>query len=152
MKKRFIVAILVAKFVVSSLYISIANRYPITGNEGFIFPERVYEVYGVNSIEANGSNSIKFITVNYDGETQKHLSRAYSPVTALIDSGYSISNKNKITSTSPIAELLNNSYILVETYRTTIDEILIELPYERIMKGNILCKKLATEVKEQEGV
>ena len=153
MKTKLIVLALVTKLIVGVTFGTLAHRFPIvSSNSPADLPERIYEVYGTNSIEANGSNSIKVITVNYDGDIQKHLSRSYSPVTALIDLGYSVSNKNKITSTSPIAQLLTNSYILVETYRTTIDEILIEIPYERIMKGNVLCKRLATEVREQEGV
>jgi hypothetical protein len=115
-------------------------------------PEKVYEVYGVSTQEATGDNRIKFVTVSYDGETKKIFSRSYSPVTALIDSGYSLSNRNKIVSTSPINKLQNPSFIQVHTYRTTIDEILLEIPYETVLKGSVLCKSLSQEVKEQEGI
>jgi hypothetical protein len=117
-----------------------------------ILPNRIYEIYGVDPVEAKEDCSIKLVTVNYDGEIKIHLSRSYSPVTALIDMGYSVSNRNKIVATSPISKLYNNSYILVETYRTTIDEILLEIPFEIITKGSVLCMKLAQEVQEQEGV
>lgn len=115
-------------------------------------PERVYQIYGVSSQEVNGNSRVKFVTINYDGEVKRDFSRAYSPVTALIDSGYSVSNKNRIISTSPISNLKNHSYILVQTYRTTIDEILFEIPYETIYNGTVLCKSLSQEVQEQEGV
>lgn len=115
-------------------------------------PERVYQAYGVSSEEALGDSSIKFVTVNYDGEIKKFFSRAQSPLTALIDSGYSVSNKNKIVSTSPISKLYDGTYIQVYTYKTTIDEILLEIPYETILNGEILCRSLAQEVVEQEGV
>lgn len=115
-------------------------------------PERVYQAYGVSSQEALGDSSIKFVTVNYDGQIKKFFSRAQSPLTALIDSGYSVSNRNKIVSTSPISQLYDGTYIQVYTYRTTIDEILLEIPYETILNGEILCKSLAQEVVEQEGV
>lgn len=115
-------------------------------------PGRVYEIYGVSPEEATSSNRVKFITINYDGEIKKGFSRSYSPVTALVDSGYSVSNRNRIISTSPITQLQNNSHILVHTYRTTIDEVLLEIPYETILEGSVICKSLSQEVREQEGV
>ncbi len=115
-------------------------------------PEKVYKVYGVSSEEALGDNSIKFVTVNYDGEIKKFFSRSQSPVTALIDSGYSVSNRNRIVSTSPISHLYDGAYIQVYTYKTTIDEILLEIPYKTILNGEILCRSLAQEIIEQEGV
>ena len=115
-------------------------------------PEKVYEIYRVDPIEARNGSHIKVVTVSYDGEISRHLCRSYSPVTALIELGYHISNMNKITTTSPISQLYTNSYILVETYRTTIDEVLLEIPFQTVMKGNVLCKSLAQEVREQEGV
>lgn len=115
-------------------------------------PETVYKVYGVSSEEALGDSSIKFVTVNYDGEVKKFFSRSQSPVTALIDSGYSVSNRNRIVSTSPISHLYDGTYIQVYTYKTTIDEVLLEIPYETILSGEVLCKSLAQEITEQEGV
>jgi hypothetical protein len=115
-------------------------------------PGKIYEIYRVDPVEARHGSHIKLITVNYDGTITKHLCRSYSPVTALIELGYHISNMNKITATSPISQLYTNSFILVETYRTTIDEVLLEIPFQTVMKGNVLCKSLSQEVKEQEGV
>jgi hypothetical protein len=115
-------------------------------------PEKVYEVYGVSSQEATSNNSVKMVTVNYDGKIKKIFSRSYSLVTALIDSGYSLSNRNRIVSTSPINQLQNPSFIQVHTYRSTIDEVLLEIPYKTVLKGSVLCKSLSQEIKEQEGV
>ncbi|MHC1716499.1 MAG: hypothetical protein AB9915_01205 [Candidatus Dojkabacteria bacterium] len=109
-------------------------------------------VYKVDTQELKNGISIKLITVNYDGKIKRHLTRSYSPLTALIDLGYSISNRNKVTSTSSITELYNNTYVLVESYTTTIDEIVYEIPFETITKGSSLCQKMAEPVKEQEGV
>jgi hypothetical protein len=105
-------------------------------------PERVYQVYGVSSEEALGDNSIKFVTVNYDGEIKKFFSRSQNPVTALIDSGYSVSNRNRIVSTSPISRLYDGTYIQVYTYRTTIDEVLLEIPYKTILNGKYYVRVL----------
>lgn len=117
-----------------------------------VLPDRVYEVYGVTPEEANGNSSIKYVTVNYDGEVGRVFSRSHSPVTALIDSGYSVSNRNRIISTSPISQLNTHTYILVYTYQTTIDEIFLDIPYETVLKGKVLCRSLSEKVTEQEGV
>jgi len=109
-------------------------------------------VYRVNTEELKSGISVKLITVNYDGVVKKHLTRSYSPVTALIDLGYSISNRNKIVTTSPISKLYNNSYIWVYSYTTTIDEIMYSIPYETIIKGNSLCQQLSESTTEQNGV
>jgi len=109
-------------------------------------------VYNVDTEEVKKELNIKLVTVNYNGKIQSHLTRSYSPVTALIDLGYSVSNMNRITSISPISELHNNSYILVQSYTSTIDEIVYEIPYKTIIKGSTLCQQLSPKVKEQEGV
>ncbi len=153
MKTKLAVLVLVVKLIAGVSLGVYADKTSVVKNNTFTdLPDKIYEIYGTNSAEAKSCSTVKVITVNYEGEVQSHLCRSHSPVTALIDLGYSISNKNKITSTSPINLLLSNSYILVESYRTTIDEILIELPYERIIEGNVLCKRLVSEEKEQEGV
>ena len=122
------------------------NTVPTTDQS---LPEILYKV---DREEAKEQMIPKVITVNYEGEIKTHITKSYSPVTALIDLGYSISNMNLITSTSPVSNLLNGSHIKVETYQTTIDEVLIEIPYGRVIEGSILCQSLSKEVKEQEGV
>lgn len=135
--------------ICSFLLLNVLNMHFPYESKCFGLSKDIERIYDINPTE---DSSIKMVTVNYDGDIKTHFCRSYSPVTALIDIGYSVSNKNKITATSPISELFTNSYILVETYRTTIDEILLDIPFETIMKGNILCKKLSQEVTEQEGV
>lgn len=142
----------VASIILGILILNSLSLLIPKDTESIELPERIYSVYRVDPVQAREGSHIKMVTINYDGSVNTHFCRSYSPVTALIDLGYSVSNRNKITSTSPISQLFTNSYILVETYRTTIDEILLEIPYETIMKGNVLCKKLAQEVTEQEGV
>jgi hypothetical protein len=141
---------LLVKIIIALLY-GLYGSWP-ESYASFELPERVYEVYGVSSQEALKSGSVKFLTINYDGEVKRFFSRSHSPVTALIDSGYSVSNKNRIVSTSPISQLNNNSHIQVYTYKTTIDEILLEIPFETILKGSVLCQSLSQEIREQEGV
>lgn len=148
--KPILKSVLLVKIMIALLY-GLYGSWP-ESYASFELPERVYEVYGVSAQEAFGDSSIKFITVNYDGEVKKFFSRSYSPVTALIDSGYSVSNKNRIVSTSPISQLHNNSHIQVYTYKSTIDEVLLEIPFETILKGSVLCQSLSREVREQEGV
>lgn len=115
-------------------------------------PQKEYELYDIFPRKDNEECEIKFVTVIYDGEVKRIISRSNSPVKALIDSGYSVSNRNRVISTSPISQLQNNSFIQVETYNATIDEVLLEIPYETVLKGEVLCKSLSQEVKEQTGV
>jgi hypothetical protein len=150
MNKRFGLHVLLVIFTILSITgLGIFSPIDTQSQE---LPERIYEIYRVDPIEAKYSSDIKVLTVNYDGDINMHFCRSYSPVTALIDLGYPVSNRNKITSTSPLFGLHTNSYILVETYRTTIDEIFLEIPFETIIKGNVLCQRLAQETTEQNGV
>jgi len=152
MKRKLLIqaALIINSVLLYGLYASWPEAYASTVSTEL--PNKVYEVYGVSAEEAKGDNRLKVITVNYDGEIKRIFSRSSSPVTALIDSGYSLSNRNRLVSTSPISDLQNHSFIQVYTYRTTIDEILLEIPYETILKGSILCKSLAQQETEQEGV
>lgn len=135
--------------ICSFLLLNVLNMQFPYESKCFGLSKDIERVYDINPTE---DSSIKMVTVNYDGNIKTHFCRSYSPVTALIDIGYPVSNRNKITATSPISELFTNSHILVETYRTTIDEILLNIPFETIMKGNVLCKKMSQEVTEQVGV
>lgn len=109
-------------------------------------------LYNVNREEARALLRVKFVTVNYEGNIKKHLTRSYSPVTALVDLGYELSNMNTVVSTSPISYLFNYAFISVDRYTTTIDEIEYEIPFDTITKGYTLCQKLSEEEVEQEGV
>lgn len=109
-------------------------------------------VYGVDADAEKGRYTPKVVTVNYEGEIKKHISTASSPVFALLELGYPLSTMKKVISTSPMNTLYNNSYIYVFSYRDTIDEIKLDIPYQTIVKGGTLCERLSQKVLEQEGV
>jgi len=108
--------------------------------------------YGVNSDVEKGRYIPKVVVVNYEGEIKKHISTASSPVFALLELGYPISTMKKVISTSPMNTLYNHSYIYVFSYRDTIDEVKLEIPYQKIVKGETLCERLSEKVLEQQGV
>jgi len=112
----------------------------------------IHMVYGVNSDVEKRRYTPKVVTVNYEGKIKKHISTASSPVFALLELGYPISTMKKVISTSPMNTLYNHSYIYVFSYRDTIDEVKLEIPYQRIVKGGTLCERLSQKVLQQEGV
>ncbi len=112
----------------------------------------IHMVYGIDSDVEKGKYTPKVVIVNYEGEIKKHISTASSPVFALLELGYPISTMKKVISTSPMNTLYNNSYIYVFSYRDTIDEVKLEIPYQRIVKGGTLCERLSQKVLQQEGV
>lgn len=109
-------------------------------------------IFEVNAKEAQSELQIKFITVDNDGDLQHFLTKAPNPIDALIENGYSISNMNRIITNSSLTALNNNSFIIIKTYRTTIEDITMELPYERITSGSSLCQKLNQKIITQQGV
>ncbi len=109
-------------------------------------------VYGIDADVEKGRYTPKVVVVNYEGEIKKHISTASSPVFALLELGYPISTMKKVISTSPMNTLYNNSYIYVFSYRDTIDEIKLDIPYQTIVKGGTLCARLSQKVLEQQGV
>lgn len=112
----------------------------------------IHMVYGIDADVEKGRYTPKVVVVNYEGEIKKHISTASSPVFALLELGYPISTMKKVVSTSPMNTLYNNSYIYVFSYRDTIDEVKLEIPYQRIVKGGTLCERLSQKVLQQEGV
>lgn len=112
----------------------------------------IHMVYGINSDVEKGRYTPKVVTVNYEGEIKEHISTASSPVLALLELGYPISTMKKVISTSPMNTLYNHSYIYVFSYRDTIDEVKLEIPYQRIVKGGTLCERLSQKILQQEGV
>lgn len=112
----------------------------------------IHMVYGVNSDVEKRRYTPKVVIVNYEGKIKKHISTASSPVFALLELGYPISTMKKVISTSPMNTLYNHSYIYVFSYRDTIDEVKLEIPYQRIVKGGTLCERLSQKVLQQEGV
>lgn len=109
-------------------------------------------VFQVDAQEAQSVLQAKFITVDNDGDIQHFLTNAPTPMDALIENGYSVSNMNRVITTSPLDVLTDNAYITLQTYRTTIEDITIALPFERIIQGTTLCQKLSQKVVSQQGV
>ena len=112
----------------------------------------IHMVYGVDADVEKERYTPKIVVVNYEGKIKKHITTASSPVFALMELGYPISTMKKVVSTSPMNTLYNNSYIYVFSYRDTIDEVKLEIPYQRIVKGGTLCERLSQKVLQQEGV
>lgn len=151
MEKNILKYLFLSIVVLFSLLLSLTQT-PLMAEEYYELPTKISKLYGINLEEKEESCLIKKIGVCYDGKTTFHLVRSGTPITALIDLNYPVSNRSRITSTSPISFLYNNSYILVETYKSTIEELMIDIPFETVRKGDVLCQKLAKEEIEQEGV
>ncbi len=109
-------------------------------------------VFEVDAQEAQAEIPTKFITVDNDGDIQHFLTNAPTPMDALIENGYSVSNMNRVLTTSPLNVLTNNAYITLQTYRTVIEDLTVTLPYEKVTQGSSLCQKLSEQVVTQKGV
>lgn len=109
-------------------------------------------VFGIDTDESIAKLQIKYITVDNDGDIQHFLSNAATPVEALTANGYSVSSMNRVLTTSPANMLTNNAYIIIQTYRTIIEDISVSIPYERLIKGETMCEKISDKVIEQRGV
>lgn len=109
-------------------------------------------IFEVDAQEAQSQLETKYITVDNDGDIQHFLTNATTPIDALVENGYSVSNMNRVITTSPLNSLTNNAYITIQTYRTTLEDITIALPFERIIQGNSLCQTLSRKIITQQGV
>lgn len=109
-------------------------------------------VFGISSEELQAQATTKVVVINNDGDIKYFLTKAPTPIDALLDNGYVVNTMNKVITTSPIAELSNHAYIILQTYRTTIEEINISVPYSKIQEGTSLCPALAEAVVTQKGV
>lgn len=109
-------------------------------------------VFGIDNLDSIAKLQTKYITVDNDGDIQHFLTNASTPIDALIENGYSVSNMNRVITSSPLNVLTNNAYIIIQTYRTTIEEINITVPFERILQGSSLCQKLNQKIVSQQGV
>ncbi len=109
-------------------------------------------VYDIDTTEEKKLLDIKYITVDNDGDVAHFLTNAKTPVEALQSNGYAIDNENKILTDSSYSELANNSLIVIKTYRTTIEDVYISIPYEKVIEGGSLCERLATKITLQKGV
>jgi len=109
-------------------------------------------VFEVDAQEAQSELQTKFITVNNDGDIQHFLTTATTPIDALIENGYTVSNMNKIITTSPIDLLSDHAYITLQTYRVITENIILSIPYERLVEGETLCQTISRKVIQQKGV
>lgn len=94
--------------------------------------------------------SVKGVYVKYDSEVEYQFVKANTPNEALSILGYGFGDNKKITTSSPEDELLNNSIIIIQSYRTEIFEEEIVMPFETISNDS-LCPRLSKKVVEQVG-
>ncbi len=109
-------------------------------------------LYKVKAEEIKSSPRLRLVTINYDGEVDTFLTNKPSPVIALLDLDYPLSNRNLLISTSPINSLYNNTFINVQSYTSTIDELTLEIPFTSEVQGSVLCSKLQRQEVAQAGV
>ena len=109
-------------------------------------------VYGIDTQEEKKILDIKYITVDNDGDVQHFLTNAKTPVEALTTNGYAIESDNKIMTDSPSDTLADNSLIVIKTYRTTLEDVYISIPYDKVIEGGSLCERLSTKITLQKGV
>lgn len=95
--------------------------------------------------------SVKGVYVKYDDDVRYLLVRANTPRDALEILGYRVGDGIEMKSSSRSEELLDNSIIIVQTYRTEIVEKEIVMPFETISHEDSLCPRLSKKVVEQEG-
>lgn len=141
-------------FVGLAIFLLLSNldrRYPQASNP-VLDSNWIKSVYGIDNDELIAGLGAKFISVSFNGDIQYFLTNSPTPVDALLDNGYSVSNMNRIVTTSPLNALSSNSFIILQTYTTTVEDITIYVPYERVIQGTTLCEKLSEEVIQQKGV
>jgi len=109
-------------------------------------------IFKVDAQEAQSQLQTKFITVDNDGDIQHFLTVAHTPMDALIENGYSVSNMNKVVTTSPINSLSDKAIIVLKTYRVISEDVTLSIPYERLVQGETLCQALSKKVVKQQGV
>jgi hypothetical protein len=118
-----------------------------------IFAENIRELtYNIDTKVEKAKFGYKIITISKEDDVRMYITKATTPIYALIDLEYPISNKNTVISTSPINNLTNGTYIKVKTSYTTIEDIKTEIPYATIVNGNTLCERLSEQYVQQKGV
>lgn len=148
-----VISLVVGLFVVkTSIDSPIYTSIGLSNSDVSSSNELIKAMYSVDPSEVREALNLKVVILNYDGEISTHISRASSPILAVIDLGYPLSNRNVLTSTSPITELYSKTYIKVESYTSTIDEIRVTIPYQVSTSGSSLCAKMQVEEIQQVGV
>ncbi|MGI5897757.1 MAG: hypothetical protein ACOX6Q_01190 [Candidatus Dojkabacteria bacterium] len=149
--KKFLFFLFVAVvFVIGLRFSNVGKVVNATADSNFNL--LLEQLYGITAQEVKSSPYIKLITINYEGDIGTFFTNKPSPVLALVDLNYPLSNKNILISTSPINSLYNNTFINVQSYTSTIDELTLEIPFTSEIKGSVLCSKLERKEIEQTGV
>lgn len=147
MLKKILFLILVALLSVE-LY-QISSYYPIKAEST---PRKDVFAEMFSRTELEEQPSVKGVYVKYDSDVEYALVRADSAPEALQNLGYRISSNNKVTTTSPEEQLLNDSIIIVQTYKLVIQNDTLSIPFETVTNGSSLCSRLSRKTVEQAGV
>lgn len=147
MLKRILFLVLITLFALE-LY-QFSSYFPIKA-EGTVREDVFAEILGQKQIE--DEPSVKGIYVKYDSEVEYSLVRANTPLEALRNMGYIVNSDTKLITTSLSDSLINNSIIVIQTYKTVIEEKTIAIPFETIRKGSPLCPRLSRTKVEQKGM
>ena len=117
-----------------------------------LYYQLLEQLSGMTQEEIESSSQIKLITVNYNGKIASHLTNKPTVISALLDLRYPLSNNNIITSTSPAGLLLQQTFVRIDTYTTTIEELFSDIPFTTEIHGTVLCQKLQKQTVTQAGV
>jgi len=147
MSRRILFLTLVALLTLE-LY-QISSYFPVKA-EGVVREDVFTQFFKRDLLEKE--KDVKGVYVKYGDEIEYALVNASSVDEALEKLGYEIGRENRIVTNSPEGILLNNSIIIVQTYRLVVQEGTFTIPFETITKGTPLCARLATKILEQEGV
>lgn len=150
MKKHILIPVLVLLLVVS---LSTAYSFYPSDIATSSFDLNLREItYDIDTAREKGRLSYKLVQVDMDEEIQTHLVFSHTPLDALLDLGYEISNMQRVISTSPISSLYDFTYIKVRTFSSTLEDLITDIEYATIIRGNTLCESLSSRAVEQEGV
>lgn len=124
----------------------------LSKSDPHLYYQLLEQLSGVTQEEIESSPHIKLITVNYNGRITSHLTNKPSVISALLDLGYPLTNNNIITSTSPTGLLFQQTFVRVDTYTTTVEELFSDIPFTTEIQGTTLCQKLQKQSVKQTGV
>jgi hypothetical protein len=146
----FVPVLIVAPVVLLSLLSSILSPGFVSEYSDFNIRE---VVYGIPVDTAKGYLDYKVVQIEQEGIVRKELTFSNTPLDALKDLGYVITNTTRVISTAPIDHLYNGAFIKVKTLETVIAEVKSDIQFNRLVQGDYtLCERLTTETVEQEGV
>ena len=152
MKNRFKLPFLLL-LVICTFGLNMISKENFTPHPKTIYPENIREVaYNIDTQQAKEKMDHKIVTISKEEDIKTHITTADTPIHALLELDYSVSNRNTVVSTSPISRLMDGSYIKIKTFYTTIEDIETEIPYATIITGDTLCERISEQYVEQQGV